>query len=137
MQPDSSLNDFRTIGVSIFRDADTVYRYASNPENLVRWLKSFVLSAENRGGQWILHTPNGSIELTFIEENDLGILDHRVTLPGGEEILNPMRVVPNGAGSTVLFTLFRLPGMSDADFDRDAAMVQRDLETLKQVLEEG
>jgi hypothetical protein len=47
-----------------------------------------------------------------------------------------MRVVPNGTGSTVLFTLFQTEGMSDADYERDAGMVLRDLESLKRVLEE-
>ena len=46
-----------------------------------------------------------------------------------------MRVVPNGAGSEVTFTLLRLPEMSDQKFAEDAGMVQRDLRTLKSVLE--
>jgi hypothetical protein len=33
-------------------------------------------------------------------------LDHDVTLPSGETLSNPMRVVPNGTGSEVVFTLF-------------------------------
>lgn len=35
----------------------------------------------------------------------------------------------------VVFTLFRQPGMSDGDFDQDAAMVEKDLATLRQMLE--
>jgi hypothetical protein len=62
-------------------------------------------------------------------------MDHAVTVASGETIVNPMRVVPNGTGSEVLFTVFQRPGMSDAQFYEDAALVQRDLETLKRVLE--
>ena len=58
-----------------------------------------------------------------------------VTLPDGQTFNNPMRVVPNGAGSLVTFTLFRQDGMSDAEFERDAGMVESDLQTLKRVLE--
>ena len=58
-----------------------------------------------------------------------------VTLPDGQAFNNPMRVVPAGAGSLVTFTLFRQEGMSDADFARDAAMVQSDLQALKRVAE--
>ena len=57
-----------------------------------------------------------------------------VTLPDGQTLNNPMRVVPNGAGSLVTFTLFRQEGMSDADFARDVGMVESDLQTLKRVL---
>ena len=46
-----------------------------------------------------------------------------------------MRVVPNGAGSLVTFTLFRHEGMSDAECERDAGMIQSDLQVLKRVVE--
>jgi hypothetical protein len=46
-----------------------------------------------------------------------------------------MRVVANGSGSEVLFTLFQLPGMSEEAFVADAGMVERDLRGLKSRLE--
>lgn len=46
-----------------------------------------------------------------------------------------MRVVPNGKGAEVVFTLFHLPNMSDQKFQKDAALVDRDLKTLKRLLE--
>ena len=63
------------------------------------------------------------------------VLDHVVTLPEGQLVLNPMRVVCNGEGSEVMFTLFQLGGMSDGQFAKDAKMVEADLQTLKAVLE--
>ena len=53
----------------------------------------------------------------------------------GQTFNNPMRVVPNGAGSLVTFTLFRQDGMSDAEFERDAGMIESDLQALKRVVE--
>jgi len=38
----------------------------------------------------------------------------------GAEIYTPMRIVENGEGAEVLFTLFRQPGMSDEKFAADA-----------------
>jgi hypothetical protein len=61
--------------------------------------------------------------------------DHDVTLPSGETVHNPMRVVADGRGCEVVFTLRRRPGMSDEDFVRDADAVSADLTTLKGVLE--
>jgi hypothetical protein len=46
-----------------------------------------------------------------------------------------MRVVPNGAGSTVIFTLLRSPGVSEAKVAEDATWVEKDLVTLKGLLE--
>jgi hypothetical protein len=88
------------------------------------------------GAQWIVETPDGPVRLRFATWNQWGVLDHLVTLPSGGQVVVPMRVVQNGAGSEVLFTLFQRPGTSDAQFYEDAVLVQRDLETLKRVLEE-
>lgn len=68
-------------------------------------------------------------------KNEFGILDHFATLPDGQEILNPIRVVPNGAGSEVVFTLFQTAGMSDQRFAEDAGSVEADLRSLKTILE--
>jgi hypothetical protein len=64
-----------------------------------------------------------------------GVLDHDVTLPSGEIIHNPVRVITDGPGCEVVFTLRRLPGMSEEDFERDADAVAADLTKLKRVLE--
>ena len=63
------------------------------------------------------------------------MLDHYVRPARGDEIYVPVRVIANGSGTEVLFTLFRLPGMSDAQFAQDAALVERDLKTLKELME--
>ena len=47
-----------------------------------------------------------------------------------------MRVLPNGGGSEFLFSLFRRPEMSDAQYSVAKAAVENDLKTLKQVLED-
>ena len=61
--------------------------------------------------------------------------DHEVTLPDGTTVQNALRVVPNGDGAEVMFTLLRQPSMSDADFEADAAHVRKDLDRLKSILE--
>jgi hypothetical protein len=48
---------------------------------------------------------------------------------------NPMRAVANGSGSEVVFTLYRRPEMSEAEFARDADWVASDLARLKALLE--
>jgi len=125
----------RTITVQINCPADAVYRFASNPENVPQWIRSFCLSVRQTGGEWIMETPAGLVGIRFVPKNDFGVLDHEVTLPDSQSILNPMRVVKNGDGSEVMFTLFQTAGMSDEQFEIDAGMVIADLETLKDVME--
>jgi hypothetical protein len=64
-----------------------------------------------------------------------GVADHDVLLPTGATVHNPIRVLPNGTGSSVVFTLMRLSGVSEQQFNDDAKAVKRDLDTLKRWLE--
>lgn len=125
----------RTITCSIDRPASEVYRFASNPENLPQWVRSFCLSFRQSGDEWQMETPMGWVGIRFVPANEFGVLDHLVTLPDGQSMMNPMRVVPHGDGSEVMFTLFQLSGMSDEQFAKDAGMVEADLRTLKTALE--
>ena len=125
----------KQISESIERPAADVYRYASDPANLPAWAPGLGSSVENIDGRWFVETPAGPAGFAFVERNEFGVLDHEVTLPSGEVIYNPMRVVPIGDGCEVVFTLRRLADMSIEDFERDAGLVQADLTRLKQVLE--
>jgi hypothetical protein len=125
----------KQLSESIDRSAADVYRYASDPANLPAWAPGLGSAVENVDGHWFVETPAGRVGFAFVERNEFGVLDHEVTLPSGDVIYNPMRVVPNGDGCDVVFTLRRLPDMSDEDFEHDACLVQADLTRLKQVLE--
>jgi hypothetical protein len=68
--------------------------------------------------------------------NEFGVADQDVTLETGVTVHNPIRVVPNGTGSTVTFTLMRLAGVSEQMFNDDAKWIEKDLATLKALLEQ-
>lgn len=46
-----------------------------------------------------------------------------------------MRVVQNDDGSEVIFTLFQTENMSDKNYVKDIAMVERDLKNLNNIME--
>jgi len=126
----------KTVSVSIESPPRRVYEFVANPENLPKWATTFCRSVRKSGGEWIVETPDGPMGMRFVGRNDFGVLDHYVTVKPGIEILNPMRVVPNGSGSEIIFTSFQLPGMSNERFAEDAGFVERDLGALKKALEE-
>jgi hypothetical protein len=128
-------SESRQISASIDRPAAEVYDYASDPANLPAWAPGLGSSVENVDGRWFVETPAGPAGFAFVERNEFGVLDHEVMLPSGDVIYNPMRVVPNGDGCEVVFSLRHLPGVSSEDFERDAGLVQADLTRLKHVLE--
>jgi hypothetical protein len=123
-----------TVAVGIAVDVARVYAYASDPANLPTWAPGFAKSIEKQGDVWIAQTTMGEARVRFAPENSFGVLDHEVTL-SSETFQNPMRVIPNGSGSEVLFTLIQLPGITDDQFDTDLDTVRADLNKLRTVLE--
>ena len=128
-------SDSLHISEHIDRPADEVYEYAVDPTNVPEWAPGLGTSVENVDGTWFVESPMGRVGLTFAERNTFGVLDHEVTLPTGDVVYNPMRVMPDVDGCEVVFVLRRRPGMSDDDFERDAAAVTADLGRLKRVVE--
>jgi len=125
----------RTLSVWIDRDPDAVYAFLSIPQNFMRWASGLADSLRREGDGWVAETPEGTMRVRFTPPNPFGIADHWVIPPAGPEIAIPIRVLANGGGSEVTLHLFRLPEMDDARFARDAEWVERDLATLKRVLE--
>jgi hypothetical protein len=125
----------RTISIPIRREWRAVYEFARRPENFARWASGAAKSLRREGDDWVADGPDGRAILRFAERNDFGVLDHTVILASGAEIHVPLRVVPNGSGCEVMFTLFRQAGMTDDVFARDAAWVAKDLAALKALLE--
>lgn len=123
-----------TISVQIAREPAAVYAYVADLNNLPCWARTFCKSIRKEQAGWLMETTLGTLAIRLTPENSFGVLDHYLTPPGGETIYVPLRVVANGSGSEVIFTLFHLPGVSDADYAADAALVRQDLETLKELL---
>ncbi|MGV1869306.1 SRPBCC family protein [Agrobacterium rosae] len=127
----------RIVHLSITRPWKEVYAYAADPSRMPEWAAGLASGLTPDGDDWIASGGLGDISVRFAERNDFGVIDHVVVLPDGLEVYNALRVTPNGGGAEVAFTLMQLPGMSDADFERDAAAVLADLKTLKEILENG
>jgi hypothetical protein len=63
-----------------------------------------------------------------------GRLDHDFRDPQASRTV-PAQVVPNGRGAEFLITFFQPGALDDAEFDRQAVLVDTELATLKRVLE--
>lgn len=126
----------RFIGVTIDCPAITAYEFTVTPENLPQWASGLGEGCRNADGSWTSAMEIGEVTLTFTPKNDLGVCDHDVRLPDGTTFHNPMRVTPNSdARCDVSFTLKRLPDATDEEFERDAVTIEKDLLTLKEILE--
>lgn len=130
------MREVQHISVHIARPPAEVYDFASDPRNLPSWAAGLARSGVRRDGdEWIADAPFGTVRVRFVQRNSFGVMDHDVTLDSGVTIHNPMRVLPSGDGSEIVFTLTRQPGMSDEGFAKDRAAVENDLKALRDLLE--
>jgi uncharacterized protein YndB with AHSA1/START domain len=124
------------VSVTIERPPAEVYAFVVDPANLPRWAAGLGGAIAEVAGEWVADSPMGKVTVRFAPANDLGVLDHDVTLLAtGETFHNPMRVVANGSGSEIVFTLFRREGTTDEEFSVDRAAIARDLAALQRLLE--
>lgn len=128
-----------TLTISVQRSAGDTYNFIANPENLPRWAPGLCLSVERTedADVWNLNTSIGPATARFTPKNEFGVLDHYVKLSTGVEVYVPLRVISNQSGCEIIFTVFRLPEMTDEQFSVDIAAVQKDLQALKQLMESG
>lgn len=124
------------ISISINRPNEEVYQFASNPENLPQWAAGLAdATLKKVGTEWITNSPMGQVKVKFVDKNSYGVIDHDVTLPSGEVVHNPLRVLKNSLGSDVVFTLFHRPEVTEEEFNKDSELVKKDLQKLKSILE--
>jgi hypothetical protein len=126
----------RHLSVHIERPVAEVYAFASDPVNLPRWAPGLGSSVVQVDGDWFVETPQGRVGVRFVPANDYGVLDHEVLTPSGETVYVPLRAIADRDGCEVVFTLRRGAGMTEAEFERDTALVTGDLARLKKVLEQ-
>jgi hypothetical protein len=125
----------RTMTVRIDRPFDKVYEFLVDPANWNKW--AFGLGRNIRRSQdgWMADSDGGVATVQFTPRNSFGIVDHTVIRPSGQSVYVPMRLIANGSGCELLFTLFREPSMSDAQFASAARFVEGDLNGLKRLLD--
>lgn len=129
----------RHISVWVQAPPEVVYAIAADPEQLPRWASGLAEgSLRQTADGWVADSPMGEVVIEFAPANEFGVLDHIVRMPSGEAVYNPLRVVPAGENEPrceVVFTVRRRPGMSDEEFDSDAATVAADLDALRKLAE--
>ena len=131
-----STHQVRILHITIDVPLATAYAYAQQPGNFPKWAAGLSRSLRHTEKGWVADTPAGEAVVRFSDPNAYGVLDHRVTIEGKPEVYIPLRMIANGDGTEVELVLFRQPEMSDADFERDRGLIEKDLAALKRLLED-
>jgi hypothetical protein len=128
----------RTYSISIGQEWRALYERIWRPDFFSKWASGLAESDLRKDGdQWLADGPEGPIRIRFTPYNSYGVMDHFVDTAEGPTVYVPLRVVQNGDGAEVMLTLFRQPEMDDQRFAADAKWVNRDLRSLKTLIEHG
>ena len=124
-----------TATVFIEAAPDRVFEYVRVPENRPAWALNFALSTrELSDGRYVMRTPFGEMVYRVEAEPRCRTVDFVFETPGEENLL-PTRVVPHGPGAVFTFTIHRVPGMSDAEWEGGRRGLDEELAELKKLLE--
>ena len=124
----------RHISHFIDRKPAEVCAFLAEHRNLPKWAAGLSAGVSEVNGVVFSESHMGKVQVRFAAGAEHGIFDHDVTLPDGKTFHNPLRVLKNDKGSEVVFTLYRLPGVTDDAYEKDAATIAADLERLATVL---
>ena len=126
----------RTFSVTIRHEWQSLYERIWHPEVFAQWAAGLANSdLEQHGEIWQAQGSDGPITIRFTPHNRFGVMDHFVDPGDGSVVHVPLRVVQNGEGAEVMLTLFRQPGMSDEHYAADIKLINRDLRSLKALIE--
>lgn len=127
------------ITVSIGRPYGEVYEFLADPLNFGRWASLPNSTMDPLGGSdWLVDLPRGRRVIRFAPRNTFGVLDYQVFEKGEDGgPITPVRVVPNGGGTELIFVWFRHDGVSDDMFRSEVEWITSDLQRLKSLVEGG
>lgn len=125
-----------TKAVAIDRAPEKVFAFLADAANWPSWAVVNVLGVarDDEPGWWRMETPRGPGRLRIAAEAERGLLDHEFVSDEAHWQV-PARVVANGRGALFMMTFFQPKGFTDPFFDRQIALVDRELDTLKSILE--
>src|SRR5215213_1944465 len=122
-----------TATVFIEAAPDRVFEYVRVPENQPSWAINFALSTRALSdGRYVMRTPFGEMVYRVEAELRCRTVDFVFETPGGENIL-PTRVVGHGQGAVFTFTIHRMVGMSDAEWEGGRLGLDEELAELKKL----
>lgn len=121
--------------VDIKSSVDKVYAFIAEPLNWPQYAVINMRSVERGENDWYKTvTKFGEGQLKMHLAKELGIFDHTWKDPQASWRV-PARVVKNGEGATVMFTLFQPPMMTDEQFDKAMDEMDIEMKQLKNILE--
>ena len=121
--------------VDIQAPFERVFGFLANPMNWPRYAVVNLRSVSPGERGWFkMVTKFGQGEIRVNPVKELGIIDHDWRDPQANWTV-PARIVANGDGVTVMYTLFQPPAMTDHQFDQAMQEMDIEMNKLREILE--
>ena len=123
-------NRSETRQISIDATPGDVLKIVGDARTLPRWAPNFAATVEPAGDHWLI---NGDTEIDLRVDRARGTAD--IVSARDPQRGAFTRVIPNGAGSEYLFTLFFPEGTDEAAVIAQMAVVEEELRTVRALAE--
>src|SRR4051794_13105253 len=126
-------NRCETRSISIQAPPSAVLDFVADARSLPRWAPDFAQAVRPDGAHWLVDTAAGEARIDVRVERERGTVDIVSATEPSRGVFT--RVVPNGEGSEYLFTQLFPDTMSAVDVERQLAVVEGELQTVRDVCE--
>jgi hypothetical protein len=123
------MNLAETRSVSIATTPAAVHGYLADARNLPEWAPSFAAAVRPCGGDWVVTQGDAEIDVTILADRDRGTVDIVAAADHARGVF--LRVLPNGQGSELLFTLLLAPDTPEHQIDAQMATVDNELAAVR------
>jgi uncharacterized protein YndB with AHSA1/START domain len=127
-------SDFKrseTRSIAIDAPPDKVHRFISDATNIPRWAPAFATAIRPSDYHWVATSERGEAEIIVASNPDSGTLD---ILSAADRTRGAFaRVIGNGPGSEVLFTLFFALDTPEQAVAAQMTVVDGELASIKQL----
>jgi cold-inducible RNA-binding protein len=106
----------KTLTASLPGNARDLFTRISDPDNLPQWHPSFCRSLRRENGSLLVESPRGTVPVHFVRDDHSLVLDIVVLVAEGIKLTHAIRLLPNGEGSEIVWTLVKPEGITDSVF---------------------
>jgi Polyketide cyclase / dehydrase and lipid transport len=125
------LNHSETRSIAIDAPPERVHRFIADAINIPRWAPAFATAIRRSDKHWVATTARGEAEIIVASNPESGTLD---ILSAADRTRGAFaRVISNGPGSEVLFTLFFEPGTPEQAVTAQMTVVDEELASIKRL----
>ncbi len=123
------MNLAETRSVSIAAPPAAVHGYLADAQNLPEWAPSFATAVRPRGGHWVVTQGDVEIDVAILADRDRGTVDIVSAADHARGAF--LRVLPNGLGSELLFTLLFAHHTPEHQIDAQMVTVDNELAAVR------